>query len=103
MTQPDEDVIGASSQFFGISEPQDQQNERKTEEAKVYSALPIIKEVIEHFDLRIAARDSIKSIDIDISEDPELHQKTCAVNTMLADALREEKQLLESLLDGIEK
>lgn len=78
--------------------PADQVKEAEEEQREVLTAMPAIQKILAHFDERIAVRDSIKSISVNIEENAELHQKTCAVNDMLADALREEKGLLEALL-----
>lgn len=99
MTQED-NMYPNQGDYFGIGEPEDQKAARSLEEAEVFNALPILKKVIEHFEQRIAARDSIKSIGSTLATDPELHQKLCAVNDMTADALREEKEMLEGLIKG---
>lgn len=79
--------------------PSDQVKEADDEEREVLTALPQLEKIVAHFDARIAARDSIKSVAVDITENPELHQKICAVNDMVADALREERSLLQALLN----
>jgi hypothetical protein len=89
--------------FKPISEPAEQTQERSQEEAEVANASPLIQGLIEHLDTRIAFRDSIKAVNVNIEENPLLHQKTCAVNDMLADALREEKRLLEEYIKTYEK
>lgn len=97
MTQED-NLYPNQGDYFGISEPEEQKQARSAEESEIVNALPVIQRVIDHFTERIALRDSIKSINVDISENPELHQKTCAVNDMLAEALRDEKRRLEVLV-----
>lgn len=78
--------------------PAAQVAEHDEEEAEVIENLPLIERVVAHFTERIKARDSISAINVDIAEDPELHQKTCAVNDMIAKALAEEKKELEELI-----
>lgn len=98
----DDNLYPASSAFL-IQEPKERKQARKEEEDQIQAEVPKIEAVIEHFDKRIAARDSLKAISVDISENPELHQKTCAVNELLVVALREEKELLEGLLADLQK
>lgn len=100
--QPDTDnLLPKGGQFFAAKDPEIQK-EAEAEKAKVFNALPLIDDILAHFTERIALRDSIKSINVNIAEDPELHQKTCSVNDLVADALRDEKKLLEALIEDIQ-
>ena|ERR1700757_1086799 len=104
MSQLDtDDLYPNQGDYFGITEPQDQVQERETEKAEVFSEGPQIQKVIDHFKERIAFRDSIKAVNPDIADTPELFQKVIIVNDMLADALREEKELLEGLLQDMDQ
>lgn len=96
--QPD-DVMPNDGTYFGLREPVEQVVARRKEKAKTLEALSVIKKVIDHFDQRITARDSLASISVDLTVDPLLHQKICAVNELLKAGLIEEKQMLEELLE----
>lgn len=85
--------------FHPLGLPDDQKKALDKERAEVELELSQIQKVIEHFKERIAFRDSIKAIAVDISENPELHQKTCAVNELIVEALTQEKELLEALIE----
>lgn len=95
----DDDLYPASGEYFLPREPQEQVVARKKEKAKTLEAVNELQRVIDHFQERIDYRDRLSSINVDITEDPELHQKVCAVNDLLKLALTEEKGLLEELLE----
>lgn len=78
--------------------PTDQQKAEEAERIKVLNELPLIKEVIENFDKRIALCSDITSIGVSIDDDPVLHQRKCVAYAMLADILRLEKAELEALV-----
>lgn len=99
----DDDLYPNQGDYFTSNEPEEQAIERNQEEAEIVNATPVIQKIIDHFNERIAFRDSIKSISVNISENPEMHQKACAVNDMLTTALRDEKELLEGLLQEYAK
>lgn len=96
----DDDLLPNDGSLFDpMAEPVEQAVERKKEKAKTLEALPIINEVIQHFQERIDYQDKLSSIQVDISADPALHQKAFEVKRLLRKALAEEKQLLEDLLE----
>lgn len=84
-------------------EPLEQRVARKKEQAETLEALKVIETVVTHFKERIAFRDSLSSIKVDLTKDPALHQKVCEVNDLLKLALEEEAQLLQDLLDTHDK
>jgi hypothetical protein len=88
-----------SGEYFSIREPEDQALERKAEKAKLLKDLPLVKEAIAHFEKRIADRDSLDSIKVDLATDPLMYQKVCETNRLVKQALREEKEILEELVD----
>lgn len=87
--------------FFGgvPLEPVDQRIDRQKERAQALEAKTLIESLLSHFEDRIAFRDSIAALNVDLSQDPLLHQKKCEVNDMLKAALEEERNLLEELLE----
>lgn len=90
---------GGQGSYFVPTEPQDQVIARKKERAKTLEMADFVTQLIKHLDERIAERDRISTIGIDILENPEIHQKRCLVNAMIAQALNEEKKILEELLE----
>jgi hypothetical protein len=101
MEPQEDDLYPTDSTFFGVpTEPQDQINARKRERGQTLAAAKEIQKVVKHFEERIKFRDTLRAINVDLKQDPALHQKVCEVNYMLQLALEEEKQLLEELLDA---
>lgn len=97
----DDNVYPTDGSFFGIPvEPKDQQIERKKEKAATLKEVNVLRELINKFDEHIAERDRISTIGVDITEDPELHQKRCLVNAMIAQELTKERQWLNELLEA---
>lgn len=95
-----DDLYPNDGTYFGVpAEPEDQVIARKKEKAKTAEALPLIKSIIQHFEDRIAFRDSIGSIIVNIEDDPSLHQKMMKVNQLLKQELEIEKIKLEELLE----
>lgn len=95
-----DDLMPSDGTFLGgvPREPLDQVVERQHEQAQTLQGLDEIKRVIAHFEERIAYRDSLESINVNLADDPLLHQKKCEVNELLKMALVEEKQMLEELV-----
>lgn len=97
----EDDLMPNDGSFLGgvPREPVEQDIARKKEKAKTLEALPVIKEVIEHFTQRIEQRDKLSAINVDMDKDPLMFQKVFEVNRLLKLALEEEKGLLEDLLE----
>lgn len=96
----DDDLMPNDSTFYFLPrEPKDQAIARKKERAETLKTLDELKKIVHHFDERIKYRDTIEALNVNLKEDPELHQKKCEVNEMLKLALTEEKNLLEELID----
>lgn len=81
-------------------EPKDQVIARKKEKASTLKEVNVLKELIDRFDERIAERDRISTIGVDITEKPEIHQKRCLVNAMISQELQKERQWLQELLEA---
>lgn len=80
-------------------EPVEQRVERKKERAQTLEAKKISEAILQHFEERIAYRDTLDAIAPDLAKTPELHQKVCEVNMMLKLALEEERDMLKEKLD----
>lgn len=95
----EDNVLPNDGSYFLPREPAEQIIDRKKERAKTLEALSVLNEIIAHFDERIAFRDSLSSITVDISKDPLLFQKVFEVSRLLKQALEEEKSLLEEKIE----
>lgn len=95
----DDDLYRNDGTYFLPREPEEQIIDRKKERAKTLEAINDIKAVIAHFDQRIEERGKISSINVDLTEDPALHQKVFEVNRLLTMALIEERSMLEEMLE----
>lgn len=98
-----DNLYPSEGSYFSPREPEEQRREREREESLVESAEPIIKKVIKHLDARIAFRDKIDSIGVDIEDSPELHQKMMHVNQLLKAELEVERSYLIDILDTYKK
>lgn len=94
----EDDIYPNNGSYFLPREPKDQIIARQKEKAKTLEALPIIENVIKHFNDRIEFRNKIDSINVQVNDDPALHQKMMHVNELLKQELEVEKALLEELL-----
>lgn len=99
--EPDTDnLMPKSGQYFGIpQEDQDLISERQTESAKVFNALPLIQEILDRFEERIAFYSSVDSIPEEIHTKPDEFMHAVAANKLAKDNLISEKEYLEGLLD----
>lgn len=94
-----DDVYPNDTTYWMPQEPQSQVVERDKEKAKTLEAVDELRSIVKHFDERIADRDKLSSIKVDITKDATLHQKICEVNDLLKMALIEERDLLKELLE----
>lgn len=88
----------SSEHFEPLSEPPEQVKEKDDEEQQIISALPLIKELLVRFEDRIAKYSSIKGIEVDLGEDPELHQKKMWCANQLVETYEAEKAYLEDVI-----
>lgn len=91
------------SSFYFPAEPQEQIISRKKEQAGLLEALKVTELMVQHFEERIAFRDTLGSIKVDVRTDPAMHQKMCEVNELLKLSLEEELGLLKDLLETYAK
>lgn len=86
---------------FLPTEDIEQVNERKAEKAKVYTALPLIKEILERFDERIKFYDSVHSIPDATLVKPQEFMHLAAAHKLTGQCLQMEKDYLEGLIEDI--
>lgn len=84
---------------MAFKEPVEQVVERNQDKAESLKAMPVIKAELKRLQERVAFRDSIKSISVDVSDDPLLHQKMMIVNGLVRDELQKEVVSLQELVD----
>jgi hypothetical protein len=77
--------------------PEDRKDEESEEKAKALAGMPMITDLIAHFEARIAFYDSLESIPSDVSTQPEEHLRTVLANQMTKENLVSEKEYLEGL------
>lgn len=94
-----DDLYPRDGSFYQAPEPESQLKEKQAERAKVKSALPMLDDLIQRFDDRIAFYSSIDSINADLSTSPEIFQRAVAANKLVKDTLQSEKEYLEALRD----
>lgn len=94
----DEDFVPISSQFLP-TEPVEQKNERAKQKAEVFSALPLLKAVIERFDDRIEFYSSVDSIPVELHAVPEQFMHAVAAAKATKDYLLAERDYLEELIE----
>lgn len=95
-----DDLYPVDGTFFSVPlEPEEQVLARKKEKARTLEAKAEIRRVIQHFEERIAYRDTLDAINVSPTQSPELHLRACIANDLLKTMLLEEKRLLEELLE----
>jgi hypothetical protein len=91
------------SPYFSIEEPKSQKVERINEEAKARAGLKLLEDMIQRFEKRIEFYNSLEAIDVDISDDPLLHQKKAHAAQITAENLTQERDYLVGLKNAIER
>lgn len=85
-----DDVYPENSTAFFLEEPQEQKQERKKEEGKNWAGKEQIEEIVERLEARIKYFNSPQSIDVDIKDSPEVHQKKVFVSQGMSEELDRE-------------
>ena len=80
-------------------EPVAQIKEKQIQRSKVKSAIPLLEDLIERFNGRVAFYSSIDSITTDITEHPEIFQQEVMANKLVRQLMQSEKEYLESLVE----
>ena len=84
---------------MAFKEPVEQVVERNQDKADSLKAMPVIKAELARLKERVVFRDSIQSIDVDVSDDPLLHQKMMIVNGLVKEELQKEVVKLEEIVE----
>lgn len=95
----DDNLIPNPTHYFLPSEDQALASERQQEKGEVRDALPVIKDIIERFNDRIAFYSSVDSIPETQQIDPAQFMIAHKTNQAMTGVLRAEKEYLESLLE----
>lgn len=91
-------IAGGSSSEFLMSEPADQIKDRIEERDNVFSAYPVIADVMTRLSDRIAFYKSLDSIDQSVLADTETFMHTVAANKLTAENLQSEWNELDTLV-----
>ena len=81
------------------AEPKDQIDEKNQEANEVLSALPLINEMLERFNQRIAFYSSVDSIPEEVQTKPDEFMHVATANKLVKDNLEQEKNYLEGLIN----
>lgn len=96
---PDDNIYPNDGAPFLPTEPEEQQIEQGEEKAQVLQALPIIQDIVDRFDARIKALDSVDAIPADVQTNPTDFMHFVASNRLTKANLIAEKEWLEDLID----
>lgn len=97
MLNQEENLYPNAGQHFS-QVPEDQNKEVNTQADEVLSAVPALNKVIERWEKRAAFYSSIDSIDVDLADDPDLHQKKMVVAGMMKEELQKEIEGMKALI-----
>lgn len=95
----EDDMYQNDGTFFQPTEPEEQLKERLATKSKVAGAKPLLREVIGHFNERIAFYGSIQSIPREVRKDPHQLAVQLEANEIAQANLSIERDWLEALLD----
>lgn len=95
----DDNVMPNDGGFFYGKEPKDQRLGRKREQAQALEALPILQDLINRLEIRIAFYEAISSIPDSVRSDPDKFLIMCNSHTLAAKALSSEKEFIQSLIE----
>lgn len=92
-----DEMGNTESSFFIPKEPTEQIEERNEERAKVMKGMAMLEDVIARFEKRITFYDMTKSIEVDVTTNPEEHLRAVLVAKSMSENLTQEKEWLENL------
>jgi hypothetical protein len=96
--QPD-DVMPNDGTYFGLRVPEQQVIDRQKEKARTLEALPILKDLLDRLEERIAFYASVDSIPSEVKTDPAQFLIVHNANELVRDNLRAEKEWITGLLE----
>lgn len=97
-----DDDLGLQSGNFYSEKPESQSKSEIAERAKLSAAKPFLNDILDHLQMRIDFYDSLDSIQVDIEKDPATFQKIHAANKLTRDSLKNEKELIETLIEAFQ-
>ena len=97
-----DDLLMNDGAAFNITTPEEQVVEENSEKSKVLAALPILKELVERWRLKVQLYESVKAIPDEVLSDETLFMHTVAANKQTIPNLLEEIDYLEGLISTYE-
>lgn len=91
---------GYSGQLYA-SEPKAQVTAKSEQRDAVLTQLPLLKEVIDHLDSRIAFYESTNAFDESTLGDPEVFMHTVAANKLTVSNLTTERNFIQKRVDNL--
>lgn len=91
---------GYSGQLFA-KEPTQQVTETSQKRTDTLAQLPLLKEVLEHIDARIAFYDSVNSVPEEVHTKPEEFMHVIAANKLTRDNLLAERGFIQSRIGNL--
>lgn len=95
----EDDVMPNDGTYFVPREPEQQLIERSKEKAKTLEALPILKDLLERLEERVAFYGSVDSIPSEVKTDPQQFLIVHNANELVRDNLRAEIEYITGLLE----
>lgn len=92
-----------STEYFTPKEPDEQKDERESENNAVLNELVIINRVIKHLSKSIDFYESINAISDDVLTNPDEHMHTVLGNKKAVAILKSQKDQLVALVEGYVK
>lgn len=86
-------------QYFPLSEPQDQKDEKEAEQNDVLSLIPTLKNFVERMEEKIAFYKSVDAVDEEQLLNPDEFMHVIAANKLVAQCLTAEMEYFKGLMD----
>lgn len=86
--------------YYAPTKPSKDEEELKAEKAAILDQVPVLKEVIKHFDDQIKHLKSLDSIDVPLDK-PEILLQVMAANKLAVQKLRQEKGFIKAKIDKL--
>lgn len=94
-----DDVMPNDGTYFSAKEPAEQEIERNKEKAETLQALPVLRDLVSHYEKHIAELNSVTSMPDDVKTDPIKFMQTHNARELAIGFMTEEKEYIEGLLD----
>lgn len=96
----EDNVMPNDGTYFTPAEPEEQAISRKKEKAHTLEALPILKDLLEHFDEQINFLGSVDAMPKSVKTDPVKFMNVHNANELARKVLTSEKEYIESLIEA---